>query len=356
MWAAGNALFQGDSERTVSDVRSGKYQFIETIGYIEQARALDQDKDKELAKQLTTLAKQLITTAADAGNVVAVRNLGILYRDGDRHGVFEGGSEKARKYFHQAAEQGDTKAQIALGEMYRKGEGVQKDLELAMEWFKRADDQDKPDDQDSVEARINIAEVLYCMRKPIWYGHVREGRDAAEKECKHVLKYADVNDKGGLLARRARYCLARIQQDIFASDVDAFYYEHEFVRREYYAEDEMAIEKLRNTRMEKLRKTKGQFLQNYEKAAGLGHDGARYKLGTVHLRGEKVDRTRWRNFTAYGTVIVPQDVSKATRWFRGVANSNNRLAETLDNGGEHADFRTRVRIELAKLVCREPPF
>ena len=67
MWAAGNALFQGDSERTVSDVRSGKYQFIETIGVIGQIL----DYTKEIASWgYEDLQREVSRSLKRTGNVL----------------------------------------------------------------------------------------------------------------------------------------------------------------------------------------------------------------------------------------------------------------------------------------------
>ena len=49
----------------------------------------------------------------------------------------EHGIEQLRK----AATQGDTSAQINLGDMYAKGEGVSKDLQEAMKWYLMAAEQ-----------------------------------------------------------------------------------------------------------------------------------------------------------------------------------------------------------------------
>ena len=50
-------------------------------------------------------------------------------------------SSKAAKLYRKATDQGDAKAQIQLGNMYYKGQGVQQDYIKAMNWFRRAADQ-----------------------------------------------------------------------------------------------------------------------------------------------------------------------------------------------------------------------
>ena len=327
------------------------FHYIEQArAYIEKARALDQDKDKEeekeLTKQLFTLPKQLITTAADAGNVVAARNLGILYRDGDRDGVFdgvfEGGSEKARKYFHQAAEQGDTKAQIALGEMYRKGDGVQKELELAVEWFKKAEV------PGSVEAQMNIAEILYCKSREESDGWRRELNEA-EKKCQDVRGKAKKPDERNLL-NRALYCLARIQHKVFLNTEKE--YKNREIEYKHYVTKENELNELAE-QLKQLKEQAEEFMNLYRKAADLGHDGARYELGIIPLSGLKVDKfsTRFSDRVEVNDelVLVPQDLNKAARYLREVGEWKNGLIETLDSEVEYADLPTKARIELAKM-------
>ena len=47
----------------------------------------------------------------------------------------------AARLFRPLAEQGDAKAQSALGEMYDKGMGVPKDTQEAVQWYRKAADQ-----------------------------------------------------------------------------------------------------------------------------------------------------------------------------------------------------------------------
>ena len=46
--------------------------------------------------------------------------------------------EKAKKYFEEAAEQGDEDAMILLGGMYLRGDGIEKNEQKAVEWLQKA--------------------------------------------------------------------------------------------------------------------------------------------------------------------------------------------------------------------------
>jgi TPR repeat protein len=56
-------------------------------------------------------------------------------------------------FYLKAAEQGDADAQFRLGEMYRNGQGVEKDLKSASEWLRKAAS------QGNENARRNLAEI-----------------------------------------------------------------------------------------------------------------------------------------------------------------------------------------------------
>ncbi len=70
--------------------------------------------------------------AAVQGESKAQNALGVMYRDGQ--GVQQDYSE-AVKWYRLAAEQGNAAAQVSLGAMYANGQGVAKDYVLAYLWF-----------------------------------------------------------------------------------------------------------------------------------------------------------------------------------------------------------------------------
>ncbi len=80
-------------------------------------------------------AVKLWRKRANAGDTKAQNRLGELYRKG--HGV-DRDYKKAAQWFQQAANQGDAEAQFNLGSLYRAGKGVKKDSKLAAKWFQRA--------------------------------------------------------------------------------------------------------------------------------------------------------------------------------------------------------------------------
>jgi len=73
--------------------------------------------------------------AADAGDVEAQRNLGLMYVEG--RGAQRNDGE-ALRLFRLAGEQGDAQAQHHVGWMLKKGSGASKDHDEAVRWFRRA--------------------------------------------------------------------------------------------------------------------------------------------------------------------------------------------------------------------------
>jgi TPR repeat protein len=76
------------------------------------------------------------------------------------HDAYRKGTELARqknfaealRWYRVAANQGDADAQLALGNLYAQGEGVQQDYGAALLWFRKAADQGNSEAEDNVGA------------------------------------------------------------------------------------------------------------------------------------------------------------------------------------------------------------
>ena len=82
-------------------------------------------------------AFQWFTRSADAGNVEAMRHLGLCYERGYGCTI---DVNKAFKLYKHAAEEGDQIAQFTLGGCYMNATGVAHDMLEAAKWWKRAAD------------------------------------------------------------------------------------------------------------------------------------------------------------------------------------------------------------------------
>lgn len=83
-------------------------------------------------------AKQELLPLADKGNPAAQVILGVMYAKGE--GVAQD-AKQAVYLFQKAAEQGYAQAQHNLGLMYNNGEGVAHDDKQAAYWYQKAADQ-----------------------------------------------------------------------------------------------------------------------------------------------------------------------------------------------------------------------
>jgi TPR repeat protein len=83
-------------------------------------------------------ALKLYTQAANQGDIRAQMNIGHIYRSGRRG---EKNPKLAAEYYLQAAKQGAVGAQWRLGDMYEFGDGVDVDFKLAAYWYEKAAEQ-----------------------------------------------------------------------------------------------------------------------------------------------------------------------------------------------------------------------
>src|SRR5208283_3265817 len=81
-------------------------------------------------------AVRWLRKAADQGDAKAQDALGLMYQDGSKR-VPQDYAEAAR-WWRRAAEQGNVLAQFRLGAMYAEGRGVPRDSVLAYMWLNLA--------------------------------------------------------------------------------------------------------------------------------------------------------------------------------------------------------------------------
>ncbi len=98
-----------------------------------------------------------IRSDAERGDADAQINLGVLYEKGD--GVVQDYVE-ARNWYLKAAERGDIDAQFNLGLLYATGQGVPQDYVEARNWWLKAAD------QGDIDAQFNLG-LLYATAQGI---------------------------------------------------------------------------------------------------------------------------------------------------------------------------------------------
>jgi TPR repeat protein len=193
---------------------------------------------------------------AEEGNVLAEHLMGNMYLWGE--GVPKN-YEQAVAWWRKAADQGSSNSQSNLGDMYQNGWGVPKDDLIAVNWFQKAADQGNAVAQDKLG-------LMY-----------RQGLGVPKDFVLAVAWYRKAADQG----------FAPAQIDM------GFMYDNGWgVPREY-----------------------AQAASWYRKAADQGFVAAQFRLGVMYRDG----------------VGAPQDVSEAIAWYRKAADQGYSLAQ-LDLG------------------------
>jgi len=85
---------------------------------------------RSVDKELFCLKK-----AAELGSSIAQNELGVHFLTGD---VVKMDKEKAYHYFLQSAQQEDMYGEANLAALYEQGVGVERDLDLAKNWYEKA--------------------------------------------------------------------------------------------------------------------------------------------------------------------------------------------------------------------------
>jgi TPR repeat protein len=133
--------------------------------------------------------------AADQGNVKAQYALGYLDYMGE--GVPQNLNE-AFNWYHKAAEQGDSKAQYALGLSFYEGRGVAQDRVESARWYRKAADQ-------------GIAQAQYCLGYMYYYGQgVPQDRAEADRWLHKAASQGDENAKLFLGLKQTKWTKTQI--------------------------------------------------------------------------------------------------------------------------------------------------
>lgn len=93
------------------------------------------DREARSAADIPAPNVSELRAKAESGNVEAQVTLGQLYAKGE--GVTNSYTEAAQ-WYQRAAEKGNAEAQAALGELYEAGQGVPKDIKMALDYYQRA--------------------------------------------------------------------------------------------------------------------------------------------------------------------------------------------------------------------------
>ncbi len=108
------------------------------------------------------LALRTLTPLAENGSARAQMNLGLIYLKGD--GVKKD-PKVAFSWYLKAAEQGIMEGQFRVGQMYQDGEGVEQNPVEALKWFLSSAKQGDTNSQVMISAALALGEVV---KRDVW--------------------------------------------------------------------------------------------------------------------------------------------------------------------------------------------
>ncbi|ACE06262.1 hypothetical protein Aasi_0895 [Candidatus Amoebophilus asiaticus 5a2] len=239
-----------------------------------------------------------LTRKAQQGDVKAQQALGVMYESGN--GVTKD-VKKAVEWYQKAAMQGHVEAQCNLGGMYELGRGIGKDEHQATYWYQKAAD------QGYAKAQYKLG-MMYELGRGIakdenqalhWYQKAAgQGNSIAQRKVKELA----VNDKGWVKGKDSNLKgYKKSGEQIDASEqvnLGVAYYNGQGVQQDYVKAKEC-----------------------FAKAADQGNMHAQNWLGFMYQHGQG----------------GPQNYQEAIKWFQkaadqGLADAQNNLGFMYQNG------------------------
>ncbi len=224
---------------------------------------------------------------ADQGKANAQYNLGVMYAKGQ--GVPKD-DQQAMQWFRKAADQGYARAQYNLGVIYQYGQGVTQDESQAMLWFRKAAD------QGLAHAQHNLG-FMYA-----------EGQGVPKDDQQAVQWYRKAADQG---LANAQYNLGNMYvegQGVPKDDQQAAQWFRKAADQGYAdAQNNLGLMYVIG---QGVPKDDQQAAQWFRKAADQGDANGQYYLGVMYAEGQG----------------VPKDDQQAVHWLRKAAKQGNNNA------------------------------
>ncbi|KAF9925567.1 hypothetical protein FBU30_004680 [Linnemannia zychae] len=245
-----------------------------------------QSADIVAQNEMSLEQKIIIASQGDKKAQVA---LGDIYKDG--LGGVEKDYNKAMDWYLKAAEHGDSIAQNNIGHLYDNGHGVQQDYSLAMTWYKKAAEQG-----DAI-AQFNIGK-LYAKGHGVqqdyslamtWY---KKAADQGHANAQFNIGYMYFNGQGfqqDYSKAMTWYKKAAEQGNADAQNNIGYMYEYSLGDQQDYS----------------------LAMTWYQKAAEQGDAIAQINIGNLYYYG----------------IGVQQDYSLAMTWYKKAAEQGNAVAQ-----------------------------
>ena len=233
---------------------------------------------------------EALKTAAEQGDSLAQLNLGRLYDKGE--GVSEDDAE-AVHWLRKAAEQGLAEAQNYLGYMYNRGEGVTQDHEEAVHWFRKAAE------QGLAKAQSNLGSMYY------------RGEGVAQDYDEAVFWQRKAAEQGYIQAQ---------------DSLGVMYLKGEGVSQDYAK----AVFWWRKAAEQGHGKTQMKLVHMYTEGKGVPKDAtkAMYWTRKAAEQGEPLAQSMLGSMY-YGGDGVPKNDAEAVHWFRKAAEQGEPLPQLM---------------------------
>jgi TPR repeat protein len=200
--------------------------------------------------------------------------------DDGKRALAEGRFSDAVEIFAQLAERGDASAQAHLGYLYYKGEGVDPDLDKAIDWYRRAAVQGNRD------AQYNLA-VAYAF-----------GEGVTQDDVEAVTWYRRAAEQGSAIAQYSLGVSYALGEGVMRDDIAAIKWYRAAAEQGYAAAQYNLGYSYRTGHG--IEADDIEALQWFGAAARNGHASAQYSLGYMYRSGRG----------------VPRNLDEAVKWYR----------------------------------------
>ena len=256
------------------------------------------DEDGEPAEKNNASMEQM-RSAAENGDPKAQVALGKAYADGD--GVPQDETE-AVNWYRLAAERGDAEGQVSLGIMYSRGRGVPQDRAEAVRWYRMAAEQGYP------RGEASLGEMIYAglgipKDEAAGLRWIRSAVEKGDSEGQLLLGRAYLSGVDGLLEQDKRQAVRLIELSVGQG-------------LSYGIWDLAQIYALGDG----VEQDGPRAMTLYEALGAAGNHYAFVEIGRMHENGTG----------------VPQNYEAAAKWYRMAAEQGDAFGQFL-LGGMYAD-------------------
>jgi len=294
-------------------------------------------------------ALQLFEKSANSGNAKAQLALGIIYKEGN--GV-EKNPVQAVHWFEQAAEQGLADAQYELGYCHMMGQGIKEDDVKAFNWFEKA----AANGSTNAKKFKSLTDVQYKMA--ITYKAGEEGKQ--KNPVQAVAYFQKAADLKHADSQYELACCYMMGQGVKEDDVKAFSWFQKAAANG--STNAIKFKTLADVQYEMgLANSNDQATVWFKKAADQGHAEAQYKLALGYLSKDPGEAVSWLMKAAnQGHADAQYELGCCYMRGKGVAENKRRainwFEKAVANGANQAQKERAREVVGYKELNQHPEF